>query len=465
MNIVTYLRLCAIVLCSFIFTASYAQKEEDYFITVWDLSLDNKNSTNIEFASLTTGDVNYTWETFPAGNSGSGMFDADNFLVTIANLPAKATIRLKLEPQNLKRFYFEYRFDRNNGKLIDVTQWGKAKWLSMELAFFNCGNLDISTSDLPHLDSVQNMSGMFSQFSKLKGPKNINQWEMKNVKNISWMFGGSSFNQPIDSWNTQNVTNMGGLFSLNTSFNQPIGNWNTQNVIDMGSMFFNAANFNQSIDNWNIEKVANMSQMFGGASSFNQPIGSWNTQNVTNMSNMFTSASSFNQRLDSLEFNPLVILGSRNIGYRLLDHCGIDCKNYSNTLIGWANNTATPTNIYLVSANGLKYRPLAKYAREILTKSKRWTISGDVLSTSDCGVITGQENEISPSTISLYPNPAQDKLFLKNAEVNISYKIIDNLGRTLKSGICQSEEISIADLPSGLYKLVCENKSFTFVKE
>lgn len=147
----------------------------------------------------------------------------------------------------------------------------------------------------------------------------------------------------------------------------------------------------------------------------------------------------------------------------------MDCKNYSYTLIGWANNPKTPINKSFGAA-GLKYSTLAKVARDILTKpvaqgGKGWTIEGDILSTDDCGIILGQENAVSQAVISLYPNPAQDKLFLKNATAASAYKIIDNLGRTITSGICQNEEISIAALPSGLYKLVCEHKHFTFVKE
>ncbi len=662
MNIFTILRLSALVLCSFFFTPSHAQNEEDYFITVWDLGSDFYGKNNIiEFNSLTTGDVNYVWETIPAGQSGSGKFNANESEVTIPNLPTNSIIKLKLAPKNLKRFYFGIDFQL---KLIDVAQWGLVEWSSMERAFNMCGNLNITATDLPNLTGVRSMSYMFYYCNTLDGPLNINQWNTRNVadmsgvfcsavdfnqpignwntenvkdmqsmfsrsyffnqslgnwdtksvtnmiemfedadffnqpignwntakvKNMNGMFSGAgsfnqaignwntsnvtdilgmfsdakSFNQPIDNWDTKNVTNMrrvfegansfnqplsnwstanvtriDGMFLGANSFNQPIGNWdtknvenmnsmfayattfnqsigqwNTQNVIDMSDMFLSAISFNQPIENWNTinvrnmggmfsaassfnqslknwgthnvtdmnkmfykatsfnqpignwvtKSVLNMKQMFSGATSFNQPIGNFDTQMVTDISYMFFGATSFNQRLDSLEINASVKL------YSIVDNTAIDCKNYSYTLIGWANNPNTPTNKEFGAA-GLKYSTQAKAARDILTKpvaqgGKGWTISGDALSKEDCGLITSNQEGVEQSVLSIFPNPAQDKLYLKNSPVNTDYKIIDGLGREVNAGNCQNEEISVGALPAGLYTLLCDDRHFTFVKE
>ncbi len=591
MNIFTYLRLSALVLCSFLFTPIHAQEGKDYFITDWDLSLDESKNKSIEFGCLTTGEVNYTWETMPAGQSGSGKFSASETLVTISNLPVGKTIKLKLAPPNLKRFYFFHHF--RIPKLLNVAQWGTVLWSSMQDAFKGCSNLNISAIDLPNLSNVKSLNNMFYECSKLNEPVNINQWNTQNVTDMSGVFAFATrfnqpignwntekvtdmskmfvfayyFNQPIGNWDTKNVTDMRSMFHLAGSFNQPIGNWDIQNVTDMEEMFYNAGSFNQPIGNWNTSKVTDMGYMFFGArtfnqpignwntskvtvmkstfakaaafnqpignwdiqivtdmesmfynaSSFNQPIGNWNTSKVTQMTNMFSdakafnqpignwdtknvvamaamfsnakafnqsignwntekvvqmdamfiNAKSFNQRLDSLELNSFVRFALN--GTKLLDSCGLDCKNYSYTLIGWANSPNTP--IYKeVGAAGLKYSPSAQDARDILTKpvaqgGKGWIISGDELSKEECGVINSTQDGVAQSAISLYPNPAQNKLYLKNAAVGTSYKIIDGLGREVNSGICQNEEISIATLPAGLYTLLCGNRQFTFVKE
>ena len=45
------------------------------------------------------------------------------------------------------------------------------------------------------------------------------------------------------------------MFSGATSFNQPLNNWDTSNVESIDNMFSKAKKFNQSLDNWNISKV------------------------------------------------------------------------------------------------------------------------------------------------------------------------------------------------------------------
>jgi surface protein len=94
------------------------------------------------------------------------------------------------------------------------------------------------------------------------------------------------FDQPIGSWNTSKVANMGAMFCINSGspgpmiFNQNIGNWDTSNVINMEGMFNHAVLFNQNISGWNVSKVTNMNLMFNRASSFNQNLSSWCVQNI-----------------------------------------------------------------------------------------------------------------------------------------------------------------------------------------
>ena len=103
-------------------------------------------------------------------------------------------------------------------------------------------------------------------------------------------FGKSSFNQPISSWDTSNVTRMISMFMNAQSFNQPIGSWNTAKVTDIYNMFYNAQLFNQPIGSWNTAKVPDMSQMFHGATMFNQDISGWNVALVTNFASFRTSS-------------------------------------------------------------------------------------------------------------------------------------------------------------------------------
>ncbi|NVK74261.1 MAG: DUF285 domain-containing protein, partial [Oceanospirillaceae bacterium] len=96
----------------------------------------------------------------------------------------------------------------------------------------------------------------------------------------------TSFNQPIDSWDTSNVISMEYMFGSATSFNQPIDSWDTSQVTNMSYMFAGAKSFNQPLGSWDTSQVTNMRWMFEGAESFNQPIGSWDTSQVTSKEDM-----------------------------------------------------------------------------------------------------------------------------------------------------------------------------------
>merc|ERR1711957_202060 len=97
----------------------------------------------------------------------------------------------------------------------------------------------------------------------------------------STMRGGSGvFNQPLDSWRTDSVVDMSGMFREATVFNQPLTSWRTGSVVDMSGMFGDpryyrpGTEFNQDIDNWQVDSVTDMSNMFA-KNAINQPLDSW----------------------------------------------------------------------------------------------------------------------------------------------------------------------------------------------
>lgn len=316
------------------------------FITTWKTDNPGTSSSTSITIPTTGGGYNYDVDW-----NNDGVYDELGITGNVTHdfgTAGSYTIRIR---GAFPRIYFNNGGDRR--KLLDISQWGSIAWSSMGSAFYGCENLNITSTDVPDLNLVTDMSYMFANCPVLNSPSNIG------------------------SWNTATVTKMNYLFSYASAFNQPIGNWNTAAVTTMYSMFYYAVAFNQPIGNWNTSAVTTMSVMFAGAYSFNQPIGNWNTSAVANMSTMFQNALSFNQYLGNWTLKSGVVMNF------MLNNCGMSCSNYSATLIGWSNNPATPTG-RILGAEGRQYSTIAEAARTNLVSVKGWTITGDVASGTNC---------------------------------------------------------------------------------
>lgn len=296
---------------------------------------------------------------------------------------------------------------------FNINSWNISNVTNFSGMFQGCGNFNQALS-LWNTSNVTDMSSMFEGANNFN--QNIGNWNTSRVTNMSKMFkGASAFNRNIGNWNTASVTDMSEMFfndifsAFTSAFNQNIGNWNTANVTNMSGMFQGAIVFNQNIGNWNTSNVTNMVNMFNQAFAFNQNIGNWNTANVTNMSGMFKSdfvfftapfatnslfnnggsnsiqnwntanvidmsgmffkAEKFNYNLGNWSLNKNVVLTG------MLDRSGLDCKNYSQTIIGWNNNPNTPNN-KILGATFLGYGPEAVAAINNLVFNKQWGFSG-----------------------------------------------------------------------------------------
>lgn len=296
-----------ILVCAF----SFGQNE---FITLWkpsnpsDFPLFNNSpypiSTNTQIYLSAIG-TNYKiyWEEVnnPSHNGILTNVTSSRFnpiLIDFGNgLSPEAQYILKISDGNGNFSNMESTYG-DTKKILEVKQWGHIKWKTMQGAFFDCINLNVTATDIPDLSLVSSSASMFYQCNNLIGNTSFESWNTSNIKDMSVMFAGAFlFNKNIGNWDTSMVTNMQGMFSGAVSFNQNIGNWDTSMVTNMTTVFGNATAFNQDIGNWNTSKVTNMWGTFANAISFNQDIGRWNTANVTNMYIMFEGATNFNQNI------------------------------------------------------------------------------------------------------------------------------------------------------------------------
>ena len=209
-------------------------------------------------------------------------------------------------------------YDHSGKAIVSIDSWGNISWKSMYRFAASCEALKDLPKDSPDLSQVRDMSEMFAgtwfnqpieswdvsnvtnmsgMFDLARFDQPLEKWDVSNVTDMSWMFSYASFNQPLEKWDVSNVTNMSGMFSGTTLFNQPLEKWDVSNVTNMSSMFA-VADYNQPLEKWDVSKVTNMRRMFHWNKWFNKPLEAWNVSNVTDMQDMFSQATEFNQPLE-----------------------------------------------------------------------------------------------------------------------------------------------------------------------
>ena len=267
----------------------------------------------------------------------------------------------------------------------------------------------------PYITSYAITNGTSSSYFTISGqPVPFNNIVTTLMTDMNGMFyNATTFNQPIDSWDTQNVTNMNSVFYLASVFNQPIGSWDTSKVTNMSNMFNFARVFNLSIGSWNTSNVTNMSQMFTSASAFNQNIGSWNTSNVTAMNEMFYSASVFNQNISGwnvanvlpkppTNFSPALTSQNTPIWFPVV----LDANEVTIKHVGSASNIPASTPLFIQAnprgtdewfavVNQAAKPRIYEYARDEQTGKNYFTRPGQLVPVPFNNIVTTRMTDMS----------------------------------------------------------------------
>ncbi|WP_345027293.1 BspA family leucine-rich repeat surface protein, partial [Flavivirga jejuensis] len=252
------------------YTVSVTVNAPSPFITTWKTTSDNEDITIYINPNITTGyDYQINWGDGSTENNLTG--DATHQYASAGTY----TVEISGDFPAILSYG-----NTNAEKLQTIEGWGDIAWESMTLAFAYCTNLTYNATDVPNLDNVTRLEGMFISSPNFNG--DISNWDVSKVTNMAIMFyNATAFNADLSSWDVSEVTNMSNMFSNASSFNGDINSWDVSKVTNMEAMFFGASNFNGDLSNWDVSKVTTMYGMFNNATTFSQDLSNWATDNVT----------------------------------------------------------------------------------------------------------------------------------------------------------------------------------------
>ena len=246
----------------------------------------------------------------------------------------------------------------DKAKLLEILQWDSVP-IATSGCFWGCSNLTISATDSPEITTTDPYY-LFRGCSSLVDVPSFGDWDFSGVTRFWKIFDSctsfvgtnsnlnslvlpssctsllamfsncNSFNGDVSSWDTQYITIMTEVFSLNTVFNQDIGGWDVSSVTSFSSMFNTALAFNQDLSGWVTTAATTFNSMFYKNDVFDQDISGWDLDGATDIVAMFRFCDGFDQDLSDWDLTTITSAANfRGNGG------GFSTANYDAMLIAW----------------------------------------------------------------------------------------------------------------------------------
>jgi len=190
----------------------------------------------------------------------------------------------------------------NAAKLIEISNWGKfcADYSgSLYGAFYGCGALQITATDIPDFSGITSFQQAFINCSLSSGIPNVKKWSVSNATNLTQMFRNTQLTSiDVSGWDLPALTSMSYMFEdCDELISVNLSNWNAPLLTDM-SYVFQQSLLLQTIDltNFYAPSLTNLTYTFYNAPNLSNiiDINNLDVSNVTSMQSTFQTTK-FNQ--------------------------------------------------------------------------------------------------------------------------------------------------------------------------
>ena len=266
----------------------------------------DKNKKGKEMANYTTG-----YFTYKAPTETYAVFDEATNTLTFKRDNNKPAGAFALNEDYNAPGWYKPNDDVSNANIIKKVvfdaSFANARPTSCYKWFCGCQDLtNIEGIEYLNTENVTNMDGMFQNCKSLT-TLDLSRFDTKNVTNISGMFYACHALTTLDvsNFDTKNVTDMSHMFfECSALTTLDISNFNTENVTNMSGMFWGCAALTTlDLSHFDTQNVTDMNGMFCNCSALTTlDVSNFDTKNVTNMSGMFSGCSALNT-LDIANFD------------------------------------------------------------------------------------------------------------------------------------------------------------------
>ncbi|MBO5805124.1 MAG: BspA family leucine-rich repeat surface protein [Bacteroidales bacterium] len=315
------------------FSASAGTSVERSVITVMpEIDLDEEEEITTS-AYLPDGETfNSTVDAFMNGKGITAIKFITNSATTSENALVDGSIYLVQNGQTLEIHTAASQFMANGDCRImfhALEGWDSSTQQDIYNSFGQIQVIDFG--DNFNTQNVTNMGGMFYYCTGLTS-LDLSNFDTQNVTDMLSMFRDCSSLTSLDlsNFNTQNVTDMHSMFRGCTSLTSlDVSNFETQNVTDMTAMFSNCSNLTSlDLSNFYTQNVTVMEVMFRDCSSLTSlDLSNFDTQNVTDMSYMFCNCSSLTS-LDVSNFNTQNVTDMGRMFWECRSLTSLDLSNF-----------------------------------------------------------------------------------------------------------------------------------------